>query len=128
MPKFLQPSLTWLALLALSFAAAHCARSTHDGMNQKIGFDTSAIDANGLRNGEVALDYEYCIPATADAESDVRKIDPDVRLMKQSRGRIGCAPTQWLCISSTHHGDWKKRLERIAALPYVERIIETHYE
>ena len=128
MPKSLQPSLTWLVPLALSFAAAHCARPAHDAMNQKIGFDTSAIDANGLRNGEVALDYEYCIPATAGAEAEVRKVDPDVRMMKQSRGRIGCSTTQWLCISSTHHPDWKKRLNGIAGLPYVERIIETHYE
>lgn len=118
----------WIILLALPFTATQCSRQSHDAMNRKIEFDTSRIDADGLRNGAVALDYEYCIPATADAESTVRKIDPDVRLMKQSRGRIGCSPTQWLCISTTHHPDWKKRLERIAALSFVERIIETHFE
>jgi hypothetical protein len=115
-------------LLALSFAALHCAKQPHDAMKQKTGFDTSTLDAQGLRNGEVALDYEYCIPANADTEAQVRKIDPDVRLMKQFRGRIGCSPTQWLCISTTHHPDWQKRLEGIAALSFVERIIETHYE
>lgn len=115
-------------LLVLSVTTTQCTRYSHDAMKQKIGFDTSTLDASGLRNGEVALDYEYCIPATPAAEADVRKIDPDVRLMKQSRGRIGCSPTQWLCISTTHHPDWQKRLEGIAALSFVERIIETHYE
>lgn len=105
-----------------------CATRHQQKSLQKIAFSLATLDANGLRHGEASVDYEYCIPATPKAEADVRRIDPDVHLMKASRGRVGCVDGQWLCISSTHHPDWRKRLHGIAALPFVEMIIETQYE
>ena len=94
----------------------------------KIRFDYSRLDAAGFRNGEVALDYEYCIPADEKAFKKVQAIDPKVRLLKSSKGRIGCNKDQWLCISNTHDPAWKEKLMAIAALDFVERIEETVWE
>ncbi len=80
----------------------------------KIKFDYSSIDDNGLRNGEVSVDYEFCIPADAAILDQVMKIDQGVRVMKSSKGRIGCTDQQWLCINSTHSVSWKKQLFAIA--------------
>ena len=99
-----------------------------DFSNDKIQFAIEAIDENGLRNGEVAVDYEFCIPASDAILQQVLKIDPGVRAMKSSKGRIGCSEQQWLCINSTHGKGWKKKLYAIAALDSVERIQETFYE
>lgn len=94
----------------------------------KIEFDYSLIDDSGLRNGEVAVDYEFCIPASEEILAKVLQIDPAVRVMKSSKGRIGCTRQQWLCINSTHSTGWKEKLYSIAYLEYVDRIVETHYE
>lgn len=97
-------------------------------VSDKIAFDYSAIDDAGLRNGEVAVDYEFCIPANDDLLKEVLKIDAGVKVMKSSKGRIGCTAAQWLCINSTHSPGWKDKLLGIASLSYVERIQETFYE
>lgn len=95
---------------------------------EKIRFDYSLINEDGLRNGEVAVDYEYCIPADESLLLDVQQIDPSVRVMKTSKGRIGCREHQWLCISNTHTPDWRKKLINIAKLEFVEQIAETVWE
>lgn len=94
----------------------------------KIAFDYSAIDDAGLRNGQVAVDYEFCIPATDQALEAVLKCDQEVRVMQKSKGRMGCTEVQWLCINSTHARDWKEKLYAIASLDFVQRIQETVYE
>ncbi len=126
-PMHPRPSL-FLLLVILFSSASQCPKKT-DKVNQaKIQFDYSAIDDNGLRNGEVAVDYEFCIPADQDILDQVIKIDQGVRVMKSSKGRIGCTDQQWLCINSTHSPGWKNKLYAIASLSYVERIEETFYE
>ena len=126
-PMHPRPSL-FLLLVILFSSASQCPKKT-DKVNQaKIQFDYSAIDDNGLRNGEVAVDYEFCIPADQDILDQVMKIDQGVRVMKSSKGRIGCTAQQWLCINSTHSPGWKNKLYAIASLSYVERIEETFYE
>lgn len=97
-------------------------------MYKKIAFDYSTIDTHGLRNGEVAVDYEFCIPANEAIVQEVMKIDQGIRVMKGSVGRIGCSKSQWLCINTTHSEDWEKKLHTIAYLDYVEKIQETFYE
>ena len=94
----------------------------------KIQFDYSAIDDNGLRSGERAVDYEFCIPASEEMLREVMTIDSGVRVMKSSKGRIGCSSEQWLIINSTHSTEWNKKLYDIAYLDYVDRIVETFYE
>jgi len=97
-------------------------------MFKKIAFDYSSIDSHGLRNGEAAVDYEFCIPANEAIVQEVMKIDAGIRVMKGSSGRIGCSKSQWLCINTTHSEGWKDKLHKIAYLDYVDRIQETFYE
>lgn len=112
--------------MVIPFGCSNKQLTTTD--TSKIGFDFSKIDAAGLRNGEVSLDYEYCIPADEKALKKVQDIDPKVKLMKTSKGRIGCTKEQWLCISNTHDPEWKEKLMAIAALDFVERMEETVWE
>ena len=121
-------SLLLLLLLVIAASAFQCPRKMQKLMYKKIEFDYSAIDVHGLRNGEVAVDYEFCIPAHEEFVQQVLKIDSGIRVMKGSVGRIGCSKSQWLCINTTHSEGWKDKLHRIAYLDYVDRIQETFYE
>lgn len=118
----------YLLLIIISTSAFQCPRKMNKINQAKIKFDYSTIDESGLRNNEVAVDYEFCIPADQEILEQVMKIDPGVRVMKSSRGRIGCTEQQWLCINSTHSAGWKNKLYAIASLSYVERVVETFYE
>ncbi len=118
----------FLLLVILFSSAFQCPKKTNKVNQAKIKFDYAAIDDSGLRNGEVAVDYEFCIPADQKILDHVMKIDQGIRVMKSSKGRIGCTDQQWLCINSTHSAGWKKKLFAIASLSYVERIEETFYE
>lgn len=120
--------LLFLLLVIIGSSAFQCPRKMQKINQAKIQFDYSAIDDSGLRNGEVAVDYEFCIPANESILNKVMQIDPGVRVMKSSKGRIRCTDQQWLCINTTHSPDWKKKLYAIASLSYVERIEETFYE
>jgi hypothetical protein len=123
-----QHSLLFLLLIIFSTLAFQCPRKMQKINQAKIKFDYSALDDSGLRNGEVAVDYEFCIPANEAILDQILKIDPGVRVMKSSKGRIRCTDQQWLCINSTHSPGWKNKLYAIASLDYVERIEETFYE
>lgn len=95
----------------------------------KITFDLSELSEEGLtRESPRAIDYEFCIPATAAHEAEVQAIDPSMQLMRHSRGRIGCRPNQVLCIGNTHQANWREILSALAALDYVERIDQTFWE
>lgn len=120
--------LLFLLLIIFGSSAFQCPKKTDKVNHAKIKFDYSAIDDSGLRNGEVAVDYEFCIPADQEILDQVMNLDQGVRVMKSSKGRIGCTRQQWLCINSTHDVGWKKKLLAIASLSYVERIAETFYE
>jgi hypothetical protein len=124
----MQQSIILLLLILTGVSASQCTRKMKTFDPAKIEFDYSSIDERGLRNGEVAVDYEFCIPANEDVFQEVMAIDPNVRLMKTSKGRIGCSRQQWLCINSTHSPGWKDKLYAIASLSYVERIQQTFYE
>ena len=121
-------TIKYLICFLIGLSCIQCQQKMQDLSNAKIQFDTTNIDTNGLRNGEVAVDYEFCIPARDEILQQVLKIDPQVRAMKSSKGRIGCTQQQWLCINSTYGKGWKKKLSAIAALETVERIVETFYE
>ena len=121
-------SLCCLLLAITLLSAFQCPRKMQKIMLSKIKFDYTKIDDNGLRNGEVAVDYEFCIPANESIVQEVRAIAPDMRVMKNSKGRIGCTSQQWLIVNTTHSPEWKKQLYAIAYLDYVDQIIETFYE
>ena len=72
---------------------------------RKVTFDLDQIDPAGLSGapgGQVAVGYEFCIPATPGHLAEVQGIDPSVRAQPGSPGRIGCRPGQVLCLGSTH--------------------------
>ena len=121
-------------LLALLYAGTSCVQShlaAPDAALQKITFELAGLDADGLRgppDGRRSLSYEFCIPNTPERIAEVGSIDPTVQFMPASRGRIGCGRTQCLCIGSTHQKGFRHVLERLAALPYIERIDECFFE
>lgn len=120
---------SYLIILVLTTCTAiQCSRTLSQREQEKIRLDYSNIDAAGLRNGEVAVDYEFCIPAHDDTLNEVKAIEPDVRVLKQAKGRIRCSESEWLCIVNTHDPQWRDKLFAIAALNYVDRIGETFYE
>jgi META domain len=93
--------------------------------SRKVTFDLDQIDPTGLSGppgGQVAVGYEFCIPATPGHLAEVQGIDPGVRAQPGSPGRIGCGPGQVLFLGSTHQPGWRSVLERLAALDYVARI------
>jgi hypothetical protein len=95
------------------------------GPLRKVTFDLDQIDPAGLSGapgGQVAVGYEFCIPATPGHLAEVQGIDPSVRAQPGSPGRIGCGPGQVLLLGSTHQPGWRSVLERLAALDYVARI------
>lgn len=97
----------------------------------KIGFPLTDFDADGLvgpADGKRAQDYEFCIPAQDACAAAVQQLDPSVKLMKGSRGRVGCGPGTWLCIGNTHQQNWRAILLQLAALPYVARINRCDWE
>jgi hypothetical protein len=94
-----------------------------------IEFDLSQLDSDGLRGetgGKVAMAYEFKIPEVRSAE--VLAIDSTLRLSQDSRGRVGAGQGETLCIGSTHQENHIAVLRKLAELPYVERIIECHFE
>ena len=97
----------------------------------KIEIDLAAIGPDGLRgppDGKVSVSYEFAIPDKPECRAAVKAIDETLEFMPGSRGRVGAGPGQCLCIGSTARPDWRQVLDRLAALPYVERIVECFFE
>ena len=97
----------------------------------KIAIDLTSVNAEGLRGpatGLRAVHYEYCIPSGERYAAEVRGIDATTRFQRSSRGRIGCSGDEVLVLGHTHQRGYREVLERLAALPYVSRIQESHFE
>lgn len=122
--------LKWFLLIACieSFACASMGQDNESIWKQKIEFDYTAVDERGLINGQVALDYEFCIPKDEAKVAEIKKIVPDVLIPLRAKGRIRCSENEWLCIVGTNDQQWKEKLLKIASLSYVKRIVQTHYE
>ncbi len=121
----------FLSILLASLACHRRAQPTEDPkVWKKIHLDFKHLDADGLAgppSGKVAVNYEFCIPASEKNWKEVQKIDSSAR--KQSgKGRVACRDDQWLVIGSTHQPRYQRVLYELAALPYVERIEETLWE
>ncbi len=117
-------TIAFLILLGIS----NCNQGISKKTIRKIEFDQTMLDKNGMLNSEVALDYEFCIPMDEAKVAEVKSIEPDVNIPRMAKGRIGCTKEEYLCIVSTKGPQWKEKLYTIASLPYVKRIIQTHYE
>ena len=97
----------------------------------KIAFRLDDIRPDGLRgrpDGLVSVSYEFCIPADDRAYQEARRIDPSVKIHRDSHGRIGCSSDQALCIGETHQPRWRDVLRELSSLPYVTEIRECHFE
>jgi hypothetical protein len=97
----------------------------------KITFKLDQLNQDGLYGppgGLRALHYEFCIPGDAAHAARVREIDPTIQVFHKSRGRIGCAPGEYLCIGSTHQSAFKTVLLRLAHLPFIKRIDQAFFE
>jgi len=98
---------------------------------QKITFDFTRLDDEGLygaADAKRALSYEFCIPNTAKNRAEVESLDPTVKFYSESPGRIGCGKAESLCIGSTHQKDFRRVLQRLADLYYVQRIDQSFFE
>lgn len=96
----------------------------------KIGFDISTIDENGLRgpaNGKTSVAYEFCILSRQTAWLEVQKIDPSLKF-NSGPGRIACAKDYWCILGTTSGKDWEARLIGIAKLASIKKIEETVWE
>lgn len=136
MPDMKLPSQWWLLfgiplLLGCQPVAAVPPSSEVDDPFHKITFDLSQVSPEGLigsGTGRRSLDYEFCIPATDAAVAEIQAIDPNIQIYRNSRGRIGCDRTQYLSIGNTHHSQWRKILNQLVQLEYVERIDQSFGE
>ncbi len=119
-----------LCLLPVFWHFGHSGADAHD-VWKKVEIDLSQIDAAGLRgpaDGKVAVAYEFSIPDTEDAQSQVAAIDKTVQFMPGSSGRIGAQSGECLCIGSTHQPEYRQVLFRLASLPFIRRIIVCDFE
>jgi hypothetical protein len=60
-------------------------------------------------------------------KAEVKAINPSIQFMPGSSGRIGAGEDQCLCIGMTGR-DYREVLGRLAALPYIDRIISSDFE
>lgn len=100
-------------------------------MSPKVAVDLGNVSVDGLRgppDGLRAVHYEFCIPADDRLFEQVHAIDPTSQAMKGSRGRIRCVREQTLVVGSTHQHGYRQVLNRLAELPYVQRIEEAFFE
>ncbi len=114
-------------LLILNF----CAPKINDSQTEKIKFDLSQLNEEGL-TGEnenlVAVDYEFCIPKSDSLKEIVLSIDSSVKFFAQSKGRIGCDKNEILCVGNSRQKNAKETLIKLAELDFVKKIERTFYE
>jgi len=120
-----------LSCLLLSSSCSGIRRTAGHDRWQNIAFDVDLLDEDGLRgpaDGKVAVSYEFSIPNTERCRTLVQVIDQTVLFMPGSPGRIGAGQDDCLCIGSTHQENYRSVLRTLVTLPFVERIIECHFE
>ncbi len=123
-----------LPFFILSALVSACSKKTlpeDPSVWKKIKLDFNRLDNDGLAGpagGKVSAHYEFCIPASDKYLKEVEKTDPSARVQKGSRGRIGCDKASWLVVGSTHQKNYRRVLYELAALPYVQSIVETYFE
>lgn len=94
---------------------------------EKVEFPLEQLDLEGLTgppDGKRRLAYEFCIPADSALIPHLQHIAPNIQLMQ---GRIGCGEGWWLCLGETNPSA-KQMLGKLAAQPYIHRIVETNFE
>ena len=98
---------------------------------KKIQIDFRRLDENGLTGpigGKVAVNYEFCLPANEKYWKKIKQVDQTAQKQPGAKGRVGCDGRQWLVIGSTHQPNYRRVLYELAALPYIDRILQTFWE
>ena len=121
-------TIALLLAFFLVLSGSKCQGNESKKILSKIEFDYATVDDKGMMDSAISIDYEFCIPMDEAKVNEVQAIEPDVTIPKMAKGRIRCSNEEWLCIVSTNGPGWKEKLYAIASLPYVTRIVKTHYE
>lgn len=109
-------------LLCICVFIASCRTLSDNNQKQaraKIHFNLNEIDENGLigpETGKHSVAYEFCIPLENTKRKEVAKIDSSVQFYANSRGRVGCGESFYLCIGE---GATKEVLLKLARLDYI---------
>ena len=130
-PPFLISMVFLTSIVFLSGCSVMETCREERNLKSKIEFDLNRLDQNGLydvSDGQRALSYEFCIPATVEAAEQVMVIDPSVIIYKDTRGRVGCTDKQYLAMGDTFQKDYRVTLQQLVNLNYVTRIAEVHFE
>lgn len=120
-----------VAVLTVAAVSAGCTADAYLREREKIEFEMTEIDDRGLEGppgGKRRVAYEFCIPSRKDYITQVRVIDPSLQLFPTVPGRAGCTTEQILVIGHTAAPQWRERIERLAALRYVKRILRSDFE
>ena len=121
-----------MAVSCLSvFETCGIADSNFMAKKEKIEFDITQLNQQGLygpADGLRSLNYEFCIPAEEHFVSTVLNIDPDIKIYRQSPGRIGCTQAEYLCIGDTYNKPYQKNFNDLADLSFIKRIIQSVFE
>lgn len=131
MTKQLPNLLFLLIAVSLLCLSTTCNNKALPQSSPKITFDLDQIGEDGLgkqAGSKVAIDYEYCIPADEKYVTIIQKIDPNFKIMKKSRGRIGCTKSQWLCMGNTYQKDWRNVLLTLADQTFIAQIDRAFFE
>jgi len=131
----------WIMLFLCASLASACttvdgnppaqrSQANADTITSKIRFNLALVNADGLQgpaDGLRALHYEFCTPGQPDAIQAVSAIDPTLEI-QHARGRVGCRDGTLLCLGTTHQPGFRAVLDKLAALPFVALIQESHFE
>ncbi len=114
--------------IGVVFTSKEIANEMGEWFDQNIEKLAFRLELKKDRDGKRALSYEFCIPDTVQNRTEVKRIDPTVKFFAESPGRIGCGESESLCIGSTHQKDFRRVLQRLAELTYMQRIDESFFE
>ncbi|MCW5623497.1 MAG: hypothetical protein KIT73_02130 [Burkholderiales bacterium] len=122
---------TGLIIAVLAVAACAELGRQPGAPSEKFRFDVRAVDEYGY-TGPVGskrpLSYQFCVPNTPGDRATVQQIDPSARFLSGVPGRPGCTEDRILAIGSTDQPNWRRVLDAIADLPYVDVIRLTKFE
>jgi hypothetical protein len=99
-------------------------------ISSKIKFKLANFDKQGfLREDDLKnpIDYEFCIPNTAEALNKIKEIDSSIKPTK-SKGRTKCKEGYVLMMGNSYGKDIKKILCNLSQLEYVTGINRVYWE
>jgi len=121
-----------IAVSCLSvFDACVIADSNLTTNTDKIEFDITQLNQQGLygpADGLRSLSYEFCIPADEYFVSTILNIDPEIKIYRQSPGRIACTQDEYLCMGDTYNKPYQENFNELANLSFIKRIIQSVFE